>query len=70
MAFSDEWLVPTLSTLVSEEQIAKMRREARDATSLWEALVDRRDGRFLEIEHPASLRWGLCMQRNSCQHRP
>jgi type II secretory ATPase GspE/PulE/Tfp pilus assembly ATPase PilB-like protein/CheY-like chemotaxis protein len=42
MAFSDEWLVPTLSALVSEEQIAKVRREARDATSLWEALVDRR----------------------------
>ena len=30
MAFSDEWLVPTLSTLVSEAQIAKVRRDARE----------------------------------------
>jgi type II secretory ATPase GspE/PulE/Tfp pilus assembly ATPase PilB-like protein/CheY-like chemotaxis protein len=42
MAFSDEWIVPTLSTLVSEDQIAKVRREARDASSLWEELVTRR----------------------------
>ena len=42
MAFSDEWLVPTLATLVTEEQIAKVRRDVRDETSLWEALVDRR----------------------------
>jgi type II secretory ATPase GspE/PulE/Tfp pilus assembly ATPase PilB-like protein/CheY-like chemotaxis protein len=42
MAFSDEWLVPTLSTLVTEEQLAKVRHEARDGSSMWEELVSRR----------------------------
>ncbi len=42
MVFSDEWLVPTLSTLVSEEQIDAVRREAGNGSSLWEALVARR----------------------------
>jgi type II secretory ATPase GspE/PulE/Tfp pilus assembly ATPase PilB-like protein/CheY-like chemotaxis protein len=42
MAFSDEWLVPTLSTLVPEAQIAHLRGELAEGGSLWEALVDRR----------------------------
>jgi type II secretory ATPase GspE/PulE/Tfp pilus assembly ATPase PilB-like protein/CheY-like chemotaxis protein len=40
--FSDEWLVPTLATIVPEEQIALIRREAGKDASLWEALVARR----------------------------
>jgi type II secretory ATPase GspE/PulE/Tfp pilus assembly ATPase PilB-like protein/CheY-like chemotaxis protein len=42
MQFSDEWLVPTLATLVSEGQIATLRRDAGNDASLWEAVVDRR----------------------------
>jgi type II secretory ATPase GspE/PulE/Tfp pilus assembly ATPase PilB-like protein/CheY-like chemotaxis protein len=42
MAFSDEWLVPTLSTVVPEGQIADLRREVREGASLWESLLDRR----------------------------
>ncbi len=43
MLFSDEWLVPTLSTLVPEAQIAAIRKDAGNAsTSLWEALIARR----------------------------
>ena len=42
MVFSDEWLVPTLSTLVPEGQIDAVRKDAGDASSLWEALIARR----------------------------
>lgn len=42
MVFSDEWLVPTLSTLVPEGQIDAVRRDAGNASSLWEALIARR----------------------------
>ncbi|NOT10042.1 MAG: type II/IV secretion system protein [Gemmatimonadales bacterium] len=42
MAFSDEWLVPTLSSLVPEEQIVALRKDGGTGTSLWEALVARR----------------------------
>jgi len=42
MPFIDEWLVPTLSTFLSEQQFAALRREAGNTTSLWEAIVDRR----------------------------
>ncbi len=59
MAFSDEWLVPTLSTLVTEAQIAKVRREARDATSLWEALVDRRISTDQQIVEAVAARFRL-----------
>jgi type II secretory ATPase GspE/PulE/Tfp pilus assembly ATPase PilB-like protein/CheY-like chemotaxis protein len=51
MAFSDEWLVPTVSSLITEQQLALLRRDAGQAASLWEALVDRRiltDDRILE----------------------
>jgi type II secretory ATPase GspE/PulE/Tfp pilus assembly ATPase PilB-like protein/CheY-like chemotaxis protein len=40
--FSDEWLVPTLATIVPEEQIAAIRREAGKDASLWESLTARR----------------------------
>ncbi|HEY9383314.1 MAG TPA: type II/IV secretion system protein [Gemmatimonadales bacterium] len=42
MSFTDEWLVPTVSSLVSEQQLALLRRDAGNAGSLWEALVERR----------------------------
>src|SRR4030095_13720478 len=42
MVFSDEWLVPTLSTLVPEGQIDAVRRDAGNTASLWEALIARR----------------------------
>ena len=51
MSFSDEWLVPTVSALVTEQQLALLRRDAANAGSLWEALVDRRfltDDQILE----------------------
>ena len=42
MAFSDEWLLATISALVPEDQLAALRRDANNTGSLWEALVDRR----------------------------
>jgi type II secretory ATPase GspE/PulE/Tfp pilus assembly ATPase PilB-like protein/CheY-like chemotaxis protein len=51
MAFTDEWLVPTVSLLVKEQQLALLRRDAGNAGSLWEALVERRiltDDQILE----------------------
>jgi len=51
MAFSDEWLLATASSLVSEEQLTALRREVSDRGSLWEALVERRlvpDHRILD----------------------
>jgi type II secretory ATPase GspE/PulE/Tfp pilus assembly ATPase PilB-like protein/CheY-like chemotaxis protein len=42
MVFSDEWLVPTLSTLVPEGQIDAVRKDAGSDSSLWEALIARR----------------------------
>ena len=43
MVFSDEWLVPTLSTLVPEGQIDAVRRDVGSVpSSLWEALIARR----------------------------
>ena len=59
MAFSDEWLVPTLSTLVSDVQLAGIRREARDGTSIWEALVDRRLSTDEQILQAVSTRFRL-----------
>lgn len=67
MVFSDEWLVPTLSTLVTEEQIAKVRREARDATSLWEALVDRRMSTDQQIVEAVAARFRLPIANFSMQ---
>ena len=51
MPFTDEWLVPTVSTLVTEQQLALLRRDTGNAGSLWEALVERR---ILEDENVLS----------------
>jgi len=59
MAFSDEWLVPTLSTLVTEAQLAKVRSEAREAASVWEALVDRRYSTDDQIVQAVAARFHL-----------
>jgi type II secretory ATPase GspE/PulE/Tfp pilus assembly ATPase PilB-like protein/CheY-like chemotaxis protein len=67
MAFSDEWLVPTLTTLVTEEQIAKVRREAREDTSLWEALVDRRMSTDQHIVEAVAARFRLPIANLSTQ---
>jgi type II secretory ATPase GspE/PulE/Tfp pilus assembly ATPase PilB-like protein/CheY-like chemotaxis protein len=51
MPFSDEWLLPTVSALIPEDQVAAVRRDAGNTGSLWEALVERRllsDDRLLE----------------------
>ena len=44
MPFSDEWLAATLATLVSETQIAGIRKDSGGggSTSLWESLVAQR----------------------------
>ena len=59
MAFSDEWLVPTLSTIVTEAQLARVRSEARDAASVWEALVDRRYSTDEQIVQAVAARFHL-----------
>ena len=59
MAFSDEWLVPTLSTLVTEVQLAKVRSEAREGASVWEALVDRRYSTDDQIVQAVAARFHL-----------
>jgi type II secretory ATPase GspE/PulE/Tfp pilus assembly ATPase PilB-like protein/CheY-like chemotaxis protein len=51
MAFSDEWLLPTVAALVPEDQVAALRRDAENKGSLWETLVERRvltDDRILD----------------------
>ncbi|HET8649470.1 MAG TPA: type II/IV secretion system protein [Gemmatimonadales bacterium] len=43
MPFTDEWLVPTIAPLVSDEVLAALRADANDQSlSLWDALVHRR----------------------------
>ncbi|MGQ0703399.1 MAG: ATPase, T2SS/T4P/T4SS family [Gemmatimonadales bacterium] len=42
MPFTDEWLFPTVASLVPEAQLASMRRDAGPGSSLWEAVVERR----------------------------
>jgi type II secretory ATPase GspE/PulE/Tfp pilus assembly ATPase PilB-like protein/CheY-like chemotaxis protein len=59
MAFSDEWLVPTLSTIVTEAQLAKVRSEARESASVWEALVDRRYSTDDQIVQAVAARFHL-----------
>ena len=59
MAFSDEWLVPTLSTVVTEVQLAKVRSEAREGASIWEALVDRRYSTDDQIVRAVAARFHL-----------
>src|SRR3954464_15056088 len=42
MQFTDEWLVPSLETLLTPEAITALRQEAGPDVSLWEMLVQRK----------------------------
>src|ERR1041385_4585343 len=59
MPFSDEWLVPTLVTLVPEAQMSKLRRESDGTVSAWEAVVDRRLATDAQVLKALSTRFGL-----------
>ncbi|HEV7366920.1 MAG TPA: type II/IV secretion system protein [Gemmatimonadales bacterium] len=51
MQFTDEWLVPSIETLLSDEAVRALREEEGPAVSLWEMLVQRKlasDGQILE----------------------
>jgi type II secretory ATPase GspE/PulE/Tfp pilus assembly ATPase PilB-like protein/CheY-like chemotaxis protein len=41
MQFTDEWLVPSIETLLSSEAVKDLRAEAGPDASLWEKLVER-----------------------------
>jgi type II secretory ATPase GspE/PulE/Tfp pilus assembly ATPase PilB-like protein/CheY-like chemotaxis protein len=59
MPFSDEWLVPTLVTVVPEAQIARLRRELDGTPSVWEAVVDRRFATDDQVLQALSTRFRL-----------
>jgi hypothetical protein len=60
MQFSDEWLVPTLSTLVPEAEVEAIRGEGgKTPGSLWEALVAKRRMTDAEILAAISSRFRL-----------
>lgn len=42
MQFTDEWLVPSIETLLSDEALKALREESSAAASLWETLVQRK----------------------------
>ena len=42
MQFTDEWLVPSLETLLTPEAVTELRQEAGPDVSLWEMLVQRK----------------------------
>jgi type II secretory ATPase GspE/PulE/Tfp pilus assembly ATPase PilB-like protein/CheY-like chemotaxis protein len=42
MQFTDEWLVPSIETLLSEQAVKSLREEQGAAASLWETLVQRK----------------------------
>lgn len=42
MQFTDEWLVPSIETLLSDEAVKALREEEGPAASLWEMLVQRK----------------------------
>jgi type II secretory ATPase GspE/PulE/Tfp pilus assembly ATPase PilB-like protein/CheY-like chemotaxis protein len=51
MQFTDEWLVPSIETLLSDEAVKALREEEGPAVSLWELLVQRKlasDAQILE----------------------
>jgi type II secretory ATPase GspE/PulE/Tfp pilus assembly ATPase PilB-like protein/CheY-like chemotaxis protein len=51
MQFTDEWLVPSIETLLSDEAVKALREEEGAAVSLWEMLVQRKlasDDQILE----------------------
>jgi len=60
MHFKDEWLVPTLSAMVSEAEVEAIRAEAGSTPgSLWEALVAKRRLTDAEILGAISTRFRL-----------
>src|SRR5258707_14193231 len=61
MPFSDEWLVPTLVTVVPEAQIVRLRRELDGTPSVWEAVVDRRFATDDQVLQAVSARFRLPM---------
>src|SRR4051794_41806793 len=42
MQFTDEWLVPSIETLLSDEAVKALRQEPGPDASLWDLLVDRK----------------------------
>ena len=42
MQFTDEWLVPSLESLLSPDAVTELRQEAGPEVSLWEMLVQRK----------------------------
>lgn len=60
MHFKDEWLVPTLSALVSDAEVEAIRAEAGNTpVSLWEALVSKRKLTDAEILGAIATRFRL-----------
>jgi type II secretory ATPase GspE/PulE/Tfp pilus assembly ATPase PilB-like protein/CheY-like chemotaxis protein len=59
MAFSDEWLVPTVSSLITEQQLAVLRRDAGNGGSLWESLVGRRILNDEQIQEAVAARFRM-----------
>jgi hypothetical protein len=41
MQFTDEWLVPSIETLLSDEAVKALREEEGPPVSLWETMVQR-----------------------------
>ncbi|MGI8817788.1 MAG: hypothetical protein ACR2HW_01480, partial [Gemmatimonadales bacterium] len=42
MQFTDEWLVPSLESVLSADAVTELRQEAGPEVSLWEMLVQRK----------------------------
>jgi type II secretory ATPase GspE/PulE/Tfp pilus assembly ATPase PilB-like protein/CheY-like chemotaxis protein len=49
MQFSDEWLVPSIETLLSAEAVQSLRDEPGASVSLWETLVQRKQASDQDI---------------------
>jgi type II secretory ATPase GspE/PulE/Tfp pilus assembly ATPase PilB-like protein/CheY-like chemotaxis protein len=49
MQFTDEWLVPSIETLLSPEAVTELRQEAGPDVSLWEMLVQRKQATDQQI---------------------
>jgi len=49
MQFTDEWLVPSIETLLSADAVTELRQEAGPDISLWEMLVQRKQASDQQI---------------------
>jgi type II secretory ATPase GspE/PulE/Tfp pilus assembly ATPase PilB-like protein/CheY-like chemotaxis protein len=49
MQFTDEWLVPSIETLLSPEAVQELRQETGPDVSLWEMLVQRKQATDAQI---------------------